>query len=898
MSLFAPARVHIPDTLVPPSRRIELSHTIERNGGKIVQLTAATHVVTNTLHFTDARDAPDNVHIVTGLWVDRCMILGELLPPDNYSVEPGKIFSGVVATATGISASDVAVLETGITSLGGVWRTGLTREVTHLFATSPGSEKYIVALEHQAKTGMKILLPHWFDDAMRIGSGLLSTTSYEWPNPQLLKPLPTSEKPERKTFKMSVEKQQYFKTAVWDPQHQQQFPASTQPTGDDIWSGRRILLSRTLELDDERRQAVEQAVQTAGGRIVRVSVPRNGDFDRAEYEKIQDCDVYITRWRAGRAFLRVQINLSGTLNWLFFVHATQTVSSPMDQLLHYPVRRILVAEDFAKQQITVTNYTGEIREYLKSLIRTMGANFTPNMTGTNTILIAAHMGGIKTTKALAWSIPVVNHVWLEDCFSQWRFINPAVPKYIEFPPHVDFTPMLAERGLHYTLDDLYAEEEQDIRRRDGERAPIGTEASAKELYSQVERKPLLRRSKTSDEIRLVPASVSPTKAPGDRFEGTMPLRQSKKRPPQNPPQSPEYKQRRTNGKAPTLFSDNEGSSAEKPKRAATIQHNKPTSPKRKANSMVEPGETSSESPPPKKRAKTATTSQSASNGHPKTSPTESAKVLADHRPTVAARIAAIKRQKRVEPQEDDDQRTRSSKPDNSDQSAEPKVTKGKARAKTGNISSGSRRSTSNVRIMTTIVDLPEGVFKKLSKLGVKQAATVAECTHLIAAGVVRTEKFLCAWILSPEWASKSAAANRLLSEEDYILSDKVNEEKWGFKLKDAMKRAKMVDGKLFEGMTFYATPKIYVTTARNLLKAVVEAQGGKLGTQTPTIRIVNSAPHRHVVSCNEDVAVWKHLAAHTKIYSQELLLLSTLAQRIDWEDPQFYDEDSEDSESS
>lgn len=26
----------------------------------------------------------------------------------------------------------------------------------------------------------------------------------------------------------------------------------------------------------------------------------------------------------------------------------------------------------------------------------------------------------KTKRALAWSIPIVNHTWVEDCFVEWR----------------------------------------------------------------------------------------------------------------------------------------------------------------------------------------------------------------------------------------------------------------------------------------------------------------------------------------------------------------------------------------------------------------------------------------------------------------------------------------------
>jgi twin BRCT domain len=43
----------------------------------------------------------------------------------------------------------------------------------------------------------------------------------------------------------------------------------------------------------------------------------------------------------------------------------------------------------------VTNYTGEAREYLKKLITAMGAQFTPSMSGRNTVLVAAQYGRFR-----------------------------------------------------------------------------------------------------------------------------------------------------------------------------------------------------------------------------------------------------------------------------------------------------------------------------------------------------------------------------------------------------------------------------------------------------------------------------------------------------------------------
>jgi len=72
------------------------------------------------------------------------------------------------------------------------------------------------------------------------------------------------------------------------------------------------------------------------------------------------------------------------------------------------------------------------------------------------------VSGNKATKARNWSIPVVNHTWLEDCFIQWRNLSVGLEKYVVFPPGLDFSDHLGERGIQRevileTLPDLIAE---------------------------------------------------------------------------------------------------------------------------------------------------------------------------------------------------------------------------------------------------------------------------------------------------------------------------------------------------------------------------------------------------------------------------------------------------------
>ena len=89
-----------------------------------------------------------------------------------------------------MSTADLEVISAGITGLGGQFRHGLTRDVTHLFALTSSSDKYTTALHFKNETHMKILLPHWFDDVVTLGIGSLPTEGYEWPDPELLRDSP------------------------------------------------------------------------------------------------------------------------------------------------------------------------------------------------------------------------------------------------------------------------------------------------------------------------------------------------------------------------------------------------------------------------------------------------------------------------------------------------------------------------------------------------------------------------------------------------------------------------------------------------------------------------------------------------------------------------------------
>ena len=130
-----------------------------------------------------------------------------------------------------------------------------------------------------------------------------------------------------------AEKKRLFESVGWKDIP----PSLHSPT--DVWDGKKILLSTSLELIDRRREAVEAGITRSGGIVVPYKRRgANGDLEE-EGEKVLECDVLITRWRHGSAYLSaIQDGKTvGTLAWLYHVESTGVFTPPTDQLLHYPI---------------------------------------------------------------------------------------------------------------------------------------------------------------------------------------------------------------------------------------------------------------------------------------------------------------------------------------------------------------------------------------------------------------------------------------------------------------------------------------------------------------------------------------------------------------------------------
>jgi hypothetical protein len=95
----------------------------------------------------------------------------------------------------------------------------------------------------------------------------------------------------------------FYKTAIWNPDKGGPFPGPAEPERE-VWDGRKILLSPSLGLEEDKRRVVEEAVEAAGGLILYIS---DNNDEEEENDRVPECDVLVTRWRSGKAFFAVGV---------------------------------------------------------------------------------------------------------------------------------------------------------------------------------------------------------------------------------------------------------------------------------------------------------------------------------------------------------------------------------------------------------------------------------------------------------------------------------------------------------------------------------------------------------------------------------------------------------------
>ncbi|KAL1920481.1 uncharacterized protein VTP21DRAFT_858 [Calcarisporiella thermophila] len=844
----SPLFFHVSYFLHPRLGNIEkhrLAQLLDANGAKpaplqvdnLPDLALTTHIVANDMDFPMAEKAKAvNVSIVTPLWVENAVKHKSLPKPECYSPEQEKIFSGIVVTTSGIPQGDVEKI---------------------FGVLAPDGEKYDRAKAHSDSL-IKIILPHWFNDCFRLHR-LLPDTPYLFPDPPVLQvgfgldQQNTSGSNQKSTSAAGQ------KSSVLTPLANQniQLPVPKENFLKDV----RFLLSSSLRISADMRRSFETALEKAGAIIV----PAEAGYER------DSVDCLVCKYRSGSEYVQASRDgkLVGSLHWVVHILTREKLVSPKLQLLNYPIPTDPCPE-FSNYIITVSNYFGPAREYLKKMIAMIGATYTPHMTIKNTHLVCASQNGEKFKKAQDWNVNVVNHLWLEESFQQWACQSISKERYTTFPlgnglcDIVGTTNIPSEIAAQWfaNLPGTVAYSKNNLENttanaiRTDERYHTPTKKKA--VFGTIEKIPHTMDVKTPAELTWM-APIHPNS------EGAIVTIDYRRRqaasaaiealhntvmPDMNAFESEMRAQKR---KSPSI-------SRRTPNREQTPDNNIMSS--RGKNKGISPF---GALPP------NSGISEQEGNGLEKSVQTK-------------RKRRAVEQSWDESPSKDLSKKTKIT----AERESTPTRTSRSIRVATGDASSQgispSRTNRQYVKVLWTGCKPTNAQINGLKALGAKMAKVPHECTHLIAHHVARTEKFLCAmsvahFILSDDWVKDSISHGRLVDEESYLLKDKAAERNYKFSLRASLAKART--HKLLAGLEIYMTPS--AEPKPELMKSVIECAGGKLLTRLPPRRQW-SPDNLIIISCEEDRGRWRDFTGHNPplpIYSSEIILTGVLRQSIE-----------------
>ncbi|WFD02299.1 regulator of Ty1 Transposition [Malassezia obtusa] len=825
-------------------------------------------------------------------WVTRSVDLHHIQPEGLYSPDPARFFSGIVISCASLTPHDQEMLAAAVESLGGAVKQTLCEEVTHLVASSRDTAK-VRALEERPEIPIEVVAPHWISESFRLNRRL---------------PLRDYEFDLRTPGALPV-----CLCASWDrPQEGASSPLhSSVDENALVLAGKRVLFARdihggALESHPELH-SLRDRVEAAGGTCLETVAPDASD--EAVHAAVRHAHLVVARFRESPEFgaaMRQNVTV-GTLPWLVQTLSKGRILSPRDRLLHFPYPQNAVP-GFDRLTITITNYSGAARSYLKELIAKMGGSFTPHMTPSHDVCVALDLVGEKVNKAREWNIPIVNHIWLEQCFATWTNQNLAQSQFITFPGATQLRSVVGRASVPdaslqawLTASDApQASHSQATPEPEGEGArppSVAAERSAGAASDPGNGAEASAPRATSNDTPLAHTPSSPARPVVDE---SLYVREAS-------PDKSEHQQSEA-PKAP----EPEHAAADGPEPAGTEVH-EPSEPQREEapedrSEPAEPDAARADGPPaepaPEADAAQPVAAPPAEREELPAEPARDESHAEDGREAEASRAEAA-----AEPAHDASDvpspapaASGGSTPDDS-RLAEAELgvaaprTKRKSDQDVPRTPASARKRKREVCLATTSVELKPSTVAVLDALHVRRVDDVSEATHLVAQGLTRTEKMLCAialgtvQVVSVEWLKEVVRRKALVDAAPYALQDREKEAKWGMQLSAALAHSAAHPGALLRGHTFYLSRA--VQPSKEVLKRVIEAAGGHAtALSSAAVRAVaqHGAAHHHVIASREDrkqLGALREQAQRQGVelafWTPELILVGVLRQAMHWD---------------
>lgn len=189
---------------------------------------------------------------------------------------------------------------------------------------------------------------------------------------------------------------------------------------------------------------------------------------------------------------------------------------------------------------------------------------------------------------------------------------------------------------------------------------------------------------------------------------------------------------------------------------------------------------------------------------------------------------------------------------------------------------------------TCVVQNKKKTMQSFSELGGKITDNISHADILCtpASGEIKkTPKLILAIVLgkmivTEEWVVDCTRRNRILDPGAYLPRDKARETEWNFKLSEAVKRGRAVNGevtRIFEDDTFFLTPQLrdQLHRTKNLegFEKICRAMGAK---QVRSRIPVKFGPQMIVLGVSNDIDRKAVLGMGFPLYDKDLLTMSAL----------------------
>lgn len=383
------------------------------------------YIISTTSDFPDYYRALDlMIHVIKPTWVDQSLKANKAKNPRTYSPDPALFMSDVIICCGNLPSGDKEAIQGGVLAMGGQFSEQLSKAVTHLISLDLDDNRCQVAISK--RLNLAIVLPHWFDDCLKVGRRL-SERPYTLPDPEILN-VELSSIPTARTS------QQIRDATTPDPINEPipQTPSARfeAPRAIQAFSGKKVKLGEDLGLNSRLKGIISGMIKNGGGDMT---------------TRVQQADIYVCSYRDGDDYVKASQEGKdvGNLSWLYYLITHNIWTNPMRRLMHYPRPRDGIP-GFESFKISISSYTGEARVYLENLVRATGAEFTKTFKQDNTHLIAAHKNSEKCDAAQEWAVNIVNHLWLEDSYAKCKLMPISDNRYTYFPSRTNLGEVLGQ----------------------------------------------------------------------------------------------------------------------------------------------------------------------------------------------------------------------------------------------------------------------------------------------------------------------------------------------------------------------------------------------------------------------------------------------------------------------